>query len=355
MKPSSIRLLAAALLQLQLLLSASSVLAAGALSDAAQRHFDAGLLYIDDPSGAKWDEALKAFRAAYALSPTWKLMNNIGLCALNLERDGEAIEAYQLYLNNGGEKGLTAKERKQIENDVAMLSASLVTVTIDVEPRDALLVDERRTAQGKLVINEYPITGGRISVGIHPGVHQLAITAAGYGKFETTLVTQPATSHRLEVKLHEGRTEVTESPNLQESSAAVRQTSVTPAPSGSQMAPAARGERHLPTAFYLSLAGTGVFAVAATATGLVTASKASDFDDSRDRSERHRIANSGKTYSLMADIGIGAALLCAGATTYFYFAGREEHAAPSARNRATLNLLPLLQPQAAGVAVAGRY
>ncbi|HMA94301.1 MAG TPA: hypothetical protein VKP30_16530, partial [Polyangiaceae bacterium] len=76
----------------------SVALAKGALGDEAQKHFDAGLAYADDPTGPKWEEAFKEFRAAYTLSQNWKILNNIGLCALNLERDGEAIEAYKDYL-----------------------------------------------------------------------------------------------------------------------------------------------------------------------------------------------------------------------------------------------------------------
>lgn len=141
------------------------------LNEAAQRHFDAGLAYVDDPNGPKWEEALKEFRAAYAESPTWKLMNNIGLCALNLERDGEAIEAFKQYLAHGGETDLNSKARKQIEKDVAMLSASLVTVSIEVEPPEATLVDERRNSKGETLVNRYSLKHGKAMLGVHPGHH----------------------------------------------------------------------------------------------------------------------------------------------------------------------------------------
>lgn len=79
------------------------------LDKTAKEHFKAGIAYADDPSGPKWEEALKEFRAAYRTTPTTKLMNNIGLCALNLERDGEAIEAFEAYLAGGGESDLDRK------------------------------------------------------------------------------------------------------------------------------------------------------------------------------------------------------------------------------------------------------
>jgi hypothetical protein len=76
------------------------------LSANALKHFNAGIAYADDPSGPKWEEAYREFLAAYADTPSWILKNNIGLCALNLERDDEAIAAFKIYLEHGGEPGL---------------------------------------------------------------------------------------------------------------------------------------------------------------------------------------------------------------------------------------------------------
>ncbi|MGC4068579.1 MAG: hypothetical protein QM784_28800 [Polyangiaceae bacterium] len=69
-----------------------------AITAKAREHFKAGVAYIDDPSGPKYEEAYREFKRAYAESPTYKILTNIGLCALNLERDGEAIEAYEGFL-----------------------------------------------------------------------------------------------------------------------------------------------------------------------------------------------------------------------------------------------------------------
>ena len=64
------------------------------VSDAAKKHFQAGVDLLTDPDGARYEEALREFRAAYADSPSWKILSNLGLSAMKLERNGEAIEVH---------------------------------------------------------------------------------------------------------------------------------------------------------------------------------------------------------------------------------------------------------------------
>src|SRR6266481_4578482 len=58
----------------------------------ARTHFAAGVNLLRDPDGARYEEAYREFKAAYAASPSYKILGNLGLCAMKLERDGEAIE-----------------------------------------------------------------------------------------------------------------------------------------------------------------------------------------------------------------------------------------------------------------------
>src|ERR1041385_1727713 len=64
-------------------------------ADAARQQFRAGIAYLEDTEGARSEEAYAAFKKAYELSKSPKVLGNIGLCAMKLERDGEAIAAYQ--------------------------------------------------------------------------------------------------------------------------------------------------------------------------------------------------------------------------------------------------------------------
>lgn len=322
----------------------SMALAKGALSDTAQQHFDAGVAYVDDPSGSKWEEALKEFRAAYADSPTWKLMNNIGLCALNLERDGEAIDAYKEYLAHGGEKDLSAKARKQIEKDIAMLTASLVRVTVEVEPGDATLVDERKNSKGELLVNRYPVAGGKASLGLHPGHHKVSIEAPGFVSAEWSFEADPSSTHAHQFKLEPEQQPETAAP-------AVEPVPVQPTTTNLDLSKPTP-KRNL-TGVYVGLAATGVFAVAATVTGVVTMGKKKDFDNASNPAEEDSLRKSGKTFALLTDIGMGAAIVSAGVTAYLYFSAPKAEAPKT--GKAKFNVSPMAGRNSAGLAISGNF
>jgi len=248
----------------------STALAKDTLSPEAQKHFEAGLAYADDPSGPKWDEAMKEFLAAYAISPTWKLKNNIGLCALNLERDGEAIENYTDYLDHGGERGLSEKHRKQIKKDIAMLTASLVRVTLEVEPAEAAITDERKTAKGELRVNRYHATGGNASLGLHPGTHKITVEAPGHVSSTWTFDADPASTHQHTFKI--------DTEKQPESTAAPAE----PPPEKSEPPKPAGNERRNYTGAYIGLVTTGVFVATATKPGVFALQKIKKYIDTTD-------------------------------------------------------------------------
>src|SRR5436189_1139190 len=90
------------------------------ISDEARAHFSAGVNLLQDPDGARYEEAYREFKAAYATSPSWKILGNLGLSAMKLERDGEAIEAYRKYLTDGGNQ-VDTDERAQFTRDLSTL------------------------------------------------------------------------------------------------------------------------------------------------------------------------------------------------------------------------------------------
>ena len=92
------------------------------ISEDARAHFTAGVNLLQDPDGARYEEAYREFKAAYSASPSWKILGNLGISAMKLERDGEAIDAYKKYLSEGG-KQVDADERAQFQRDLATLEA----------------------------------------------------------------------------------------------------------------------------------------------------------------------------------------------------------------------------------------
>ncbi|MGC4064602.1 MAG: tetratricopeptide repeat protein [Polyangiaceae bacterium] len=317
------------------------------ISDAARTHFKAGVAYLDDPNGPKYEEALQEFRKAYAESPSSRIMNNIGFCALNLERDGEAIEAYEAFLA-GNSSDLTPKVRKQVEQDIAMLKTSLVKVTLTGEPQNISIVDERRNSQGALVVNRYKLGEGSTALGIHPGHHRMTASVPGYEPVEWEFEAEPASSHQHAFKL---------TAKGSDQAAPVAATEAKPLPPSNVTQPPASQPRRVHPGVYVGAIAAGVFAAAATTTGVLTLSKHKDFEaaDKRDDDkEADRLSKSGKRLALLTDIGIGAAILSAGVATYFYFAspGKSTEKSPSS---AALQLTPSVGTDRAGLSLVGNF
>jgi hypothetical protein len=311
------------------------------LSDNARKHFNAGLAYVDDPTGSKWEEAYREFVAAYADTPSWILKNNIALCALMLERDAEAVEAYKEYLAGGGEPDLSPKARKQIETDIATLSASLVHLELETAPADVGIIDTRTNSKGSLVINTYTVTGGKVSIGLHPGRHKLVAEAPGYAAQEWIVDAAPGSSitHRFALTLP-GQSQLPPTTKA----APPTLTSEQPKPA----------ERKIHPGVYVAGIATGAFAAAATVTGFVTLSKQKDYENVPDDAEASRIAKTGKVFRTLTDIEIGAAVLSAGATAYFYFAGLKATRA-EVTSVSSVHVTPTFGPSTAGLSVQGRF
>ena len=159
-------------------LAASGALAAGdAINEEARRHFNAGVSLLQDPDGARYEEAYREFEAAYAGSLSPKILGNIGYCALKLERDDEAITAYSRYLAEV--RDIDPAEAAQISRDIATLRAGLVRVTITVDANEATIVDRRLPVRGETITNFYGPVKGRLEIGLRPGHHVVDVKVDG--------------------------------------------------------------------------------------------------------------------------------------------------------------------------------
>ncbi len=157
------------------------------ISEDARRHFAAGIALLQDPDGSRWEEAYLAFKAAYSASPSPKILGNVGLCAMKLERDGEAIEAYTRYIREVAD--IDAEERAQITRDLQTLSVTVVRLTLTVSPEveGITIVDHRMPVRGERLSNMYNLTaaspatkGAKLEIGIRPGRHEIVARAPGY-------------------------------------------------------------------------------------------------------------------------------------------------------------------------------
>ena len=168
---------AAALLALGLW--TGSARAEAPVSEVAKRHFNEGVRHLTTRNPDRFEKAYAEFKAAYADSPSWKILGNLGIVAEALERDGEAIDAYRSYVA-GGAKELGAEERAQFTADQAHLQLGSAVVTLQTEPDGSWIFDERIPEQGSPIVNRYGPSAGSVELRLRAGRHRIHAELSGY-------------------------------------------------------------------------------------------------------------------------------------------------------------------------------
>jgi hypothetical protein len=318
----------------------------------ARSRFSAGVNLLKDPDGPRYEEAYREFRAAYAASPSYKILGNLGLCAMKLERDDEAIQAYEKYVAWG--KALDPAELAQVKTDLDTLKAGVAYLTITSDPPGAKIVDVRLPVRGERITNNYgPITTAT-RIGVRQGSHQITAKLDGY----------PDVTWELEA----GATEVAPHAfTFKKADVAVVPVPVTtPTPIVEERPKVA--ERPVPTGVYVGLAATGVFAAAAVVTGVLALGKHSDFDtqntalnNSQNPGQASSTKSSGETLNVVNDVCVGGAIVAAGVTAVLYLVRptiiREAKAAPAsgASVASSWRIAPLVSTTGGGLSVGARF
>jgi hypothetical protein len=116
-------------------------------------HFEAG----------RFEEASKAFRAAYDAKPSWKLQYNIGQSEAAARRYGQALDAFEKYLAGGGDE-IPAKRREEVLSEVQRLRLMVGVVEVKAPAGSELVVDG-------FSLGKTPFPGPmRVAVGGHVAV-----------------------------------------------------------------------------------------------------------------------------------------------------------------------------------------
>ncbi|HEY8077489.1 MAG TPA: hypothetical protein VIF62_25360 [Labilithrix sp.] len=144
----------------------------------ARQHFDAGVNLLQDPDGARVEDAYREFKKAYEIAPSPKILGNIGYCAMKLERDGEAIDAYSTYLREVPD--IDAEERAQITRDLQTLTVGVARLSIEVDKPGATLVDVRVPVRGERITNTYTPAASKLDIGVRPGHHLITAKVDGF-------------------------------------------------------------------------------------------------------------------------------------------------------------------------------
>jgi hypothetical protein len=132
----------------------------------ARLHFSNGVALLQE-SPPNYQDAWQQFRLALAKSGgSWKVRGNLGYCALKLERDGEALEQYRLYLKEGGNE-IDPKERADIERELLLLEGNMSWVTITSSAPEVELAVARSGSSSPP--QGYALSGGEAKLGLRAG------------------------------------------------------------------------------------------------------------------------------------------------------------------------------------------
>jgi hypothetical protein len=189
MRPKSFRWLTASLAALVSLLAFAVEARAQCLTpkdkpfpvdiEDAKTHMAAGVSFMQDPEGARYEEAYPEFRTAYELSGSLNALQNLAICAQKLELDGEAVACFKRFLDKKG-ADISPEDKAQVENDLRALEAAVAQVTFTTDASGTVKLEDTRTPRrGAPVRNVYSIGGKPLKLGIHPGEHKFVASVDG--------------------------------------------------------------------------------------------------------------------------------------------------------------------------------
>lgn len=164
--------------------SQASAAPATAGIEEARLHFSNGveLLQVSPPN---YQDAFRQFELAYEKSGhSWKVLGNLGLCALKLERDGEALAFYEQYLKEGGEE-IEPSERSAIERDLLLVKGNMVTLELSSALAKTSVTVSRKGSSAPA--QSYEIGAEGAVLGLRSG--ELTVTAEAEEKTEAWTVT----------------------------------------------------------------------------------------------------------------------------------------------------------------------
>lgn len=301
------------------------------ITEKARSQFRAGVAFMKDPDGARYGEAYGAFKAAYADSPSWKILGNLGIAAMKLERDGEAIEALETYLKEGG-ANIDESERTQVQSDLDTLKASVTWVTITTNVASASVIDERIPLAGESKHNRYEFLAEPLRLGLHAGRHKITVELEGY---ESATWSFNAEGENLSHDFQLLEKKLDQTPEVSEGKPV-------------------ETHRPVPTSVWITAGSAGALGVGAVVTGILALGKASDYDtvnDGTDPSAAEDLRKSGKTLNVTTDVLIGAAVVTAGVSAYLYFTRPEV----DVRLDSGFAVVPTVSSKGAGLTMLGHF
>jgi hypothetical protein len=130
-----VRFLLVAVVMLLALLNPALAHASEDAREAARRHYERGLALTN---AADYGGALSEFRQAYAKSPNFAVLYNVGQAEAVLGHPVEAIAALSRYLKDGGAE-VPEPRRTEVEAQIRQLQAKLAELTVATDQVGAIV------------------------------------------------------------------------------------------------------------------------------------------------------------------------------------------------------------------------
>lgn len=283
--------------------------AAGADAEARERYERALKLYEE----ADFDAALVELERAYELRPTYKLLYNIARVRLALNDHASALKGYRRYLEEAGTK-IPASRRSEVEAEIKKLEARVAKLTVVVDVAGAeVFVDD-------------------VSVGTSP-LPEAVLVNAGLRRISVRHPDRPPQTQRLSLAGGDQKQlEVTLTPAATAPKPASTQPSAEPTttprrPVAQDPPPDAPPDEA--GAPWFGWVMTGVFAAAATTTGVLALSADGSLSDKRDQvgadpGELDSEASRVRTLAIVTDALIAATLITGGITLWMSLDSAED-------------------------------
>jgi hypothetical protein len=104
---------------------------------------------IESFQSGDFEAAVRAFRKADELAPSWKLKYNIGQCEAALKHYGLAIEAFERYLAAGGDD-VPAERRDEVIGELKRLREMVGSLDVTAPDGAVIIVDDVQRGQAPL-------------------------------------------------------------------------------------------------------------------------------------------------------------------------------------------------------------
>jgi tetratricopeptide (TPR) repeat protein len=266
----------------------------------ATTRFERGLALYDD---SDFDAALVEFNRAYSLSPTYKILYNIGKIERVKNDYSSALAHFQRYLAEGGSE-VPAERREEVEKEVGVLKERVAELSIKANVDGAAVyIDDIPVCGARMVDpNCVGTTPLRAPVLVNPGTRKVTAIKRGYQNAQAQLTLAGGDKNIVKLDLFDLSVKAEDT-----------------------------GPR---TRAIVAWTTTGALAIGAGVVGVLTLGKKSDYDKDRDKAEcANQIVASDacnkdtfatldsdkkttKTFALVTDILAGAAVVGVGISIY---------------------------------------